>query len=139
MSTRVRANRQPEIRQIGHPAYSLLVTWLYLACAIFCEVAATLSLKGSATATVLYVVVVLGYLGSFAFLTAVLKRGMGLGVAYGIWGAVGVALTACLSTLLFGEAFTMAMGVGLVCIIAGVLLVETGSHVEDADSAPSGG
>ncbi len=89
MSTRVQANRRPETRQIGHPAYSLLVTWLYLACAILCEVAATLSLKGSATAPALYVVVVLGYLGAFVFLTVVLKRGMGLGVAYGIWGAAG--------------------------------------------------
>ena len=65
------------------------MTWLYLACAILCEVAATLSLKGSATAPALYVVVVLGYVGAFLFLTAVLKRGMGLGVAYGIWGGGG--------------------------------------------------
>jgi len=115
------------------------VTWLYLACAILSEVAATLSLKGSATVPALYVVVVLGYLGAFAFLTAVLKRGMGLGVAYGIWGAAGVALTGCLSTLLFSEAFTVAMGIGLVFVIAGVLLVETGSHAGEADPAPSGG
>ena len=35
------------------------MTWLLLACAILCEVAATLSLKGSATVPGLYVVVVL--------------------------------------------------------------------------------
>jgi small multidrug resistance pump len=57
---------------------------------------------------------------------------MALGVAYGIWGASGVALTAILSTFLFGEAFTVAMGAGLLLIIAGVLLVETGSHSTDA-------
>lgn len=87
----------------------------------------------------LYVVVVLGYLAASVFLTVVLKRGMGLGVAYGIWGAAGVALTACLSTLLFGEAFTVAMGIGLVCIIGGVLLVETGSHADRRDASSSGG
>lgn len=104
------------------------MTWLFLILAIGSEVAATLSLKGSATAPGLYIVVVLGYFASFVFLTLVLKRGMGLGVAYGIWGAIGVALTATLSTVIFGEAFTLTMGVGLALIIAGVLLVETGSH-----------
>jgi len=104
------------------------VTLLYLAAAILCEVAATLSLKGSATVPALYVVVALGYLGGFVLLTVVLKRGMGLGVAYGIWGAAGVAVTAGLSTVLFGEGFTAVMAVGLACVIAGVLLVETGSR-----------
>lgn len=104
------------------------MTWLYLVLAIGCEVAATLSLKGSATAPALYVVVVLGYLASFVFLAVVLKRGMGLGVAYAIWGAAGVALTAALSSVLFGEALTTVMGVGLLCIIGGVVLVETGSR-----------
>ncbi|CAA0082680.1 Spermidine export protein MdtJ [Mycolicibacterium vanbaalenii] len=113
------------------------MTWLYLGGAILCEVAATLSLKGSATVPVLYIVVVAGYLASFVFLTAVLKRGMGVGVAYGIWAATGVALVACLSALLFGEAFTMAMAIGLACIIAGVLMVETGSRPVRTDVGAS--
>lgn len=106
------------------------MTWLLLILAITSEVAATLSLKGSATVPALYVIVVLGYLASFVFLALVLRRGLGLGVAYGIWGATGVALTAVLSALIFGEALTTLMIVGLGCIIAGVILVETGSHVE---------
>ncbi|MGP4053456.1 DMT family transporter [Mycobacterium sp. 4D054] len=106
------------------------MTWLYLGLAIGSEVAATLSLKGSATAPALYIVVALGYLASFVFLAIVLKRGMGLGVAYAIWGAAGVALTAVLSAVLFGEALTAVMGVGLLCIIGGVVLVETGSRHE---------
>src|SRR5699024_11386791 len=32
-----------------------------------------------------------------------LKAGLGLGVAYGIWGAMGVALTALFGAVLFGE------------------------------------
>ncbi|PRC54673.1 QacE family quaternary ammonium compound efflux SMR transporter, partial [Mycobacterium sp. ITM-2017-0098] len=70
---------------------------------------------------------------SFVFLALVLRRGMGLGVAYGIWGATGVALTAVLAAILFGEALTTVMLLGLACIIAGVVLVETGSRVEDPD------
>ncbi|MCH9641188.1 MAG: QacE family quaternary ammonium compound efflux SMR transporter [Actinomycetia bacterium] len=114
------------------------MTLLYLACAILCEVAATLSLKGSATVPVLYAVVVIGYFAAFAFLTAVLKRGMGLGVAYGIWAAAGVALTAGLAAALFGEAFTAVMAIGVLCVIVGVLLVETGSRSDrvGADAIP---
>lgn len=108
------------------------MTLLYLVGAILCEVAATLSLKGSATVPMLYAVVVVGYLAAFVFLTAVLKRGMGLGVAYGIWAAAGVGLTAALAALVFGEAFTMAMAIGLVFVIVGVFLVETGSRSEQA-------
>jgi small multidrug resistance pump len=114
------------------------VTWLLLGLAIASEVAATLSLKGAQSAPALYAIVVTGYLASFIFLTLVLKRGMGLGVAYGIWGAVGVALTALLSTLLFGEPFTAVMGLGVACIVGGVLLVETGSHPTPAARAPDG-
>lgn len=102
-----------------------------LSLAIVSEVAATLSLKGSTSVPALYAVVVLGYLASFVLLALVLRRGMGLGVAYGIWGATGVALTAVLSAVIFGEALTTLMIVGLTCIIGGVVLVETGSQVHD--------
>lgn len=111
------------------------MTWLLLAASILSEVAASLSLKGSETTPALYAVVAVGYVAAFVFLSSVLKRGMALGVAYGIWGASGVALTAILSSLLFGEAFTLAMGAGLVLVVAGVLLVETGSHPVEAATA----
>lgn len=103
------------------------MTWLLLIGAIASEVAATLSLKASQTTPAFYAVVVLGYLAAFTLIALVLKRGMGLGTAYGIWAASGVALTAVLSTLIFDEAFTPLMGVGIVFIMAGVVLVETGS------------
>ena len=50
-----------------------------------------------------------------------------LGVAYGIWSAGGVAVTAIASRLLFGEPLTRTMVAGIVLIMAGVLLVELGS------------
>ncbi|MBC7301884.1 MAG: multidrug efflux SMR transporter [Nocardia sp.] len=111
------------------------MAWFLLAAAILSEVAATLSLKGSETVPALYLVVAVGYVAAFVFLARVLAQGMALGVAYGIWGASGVALTATLSTFIFGEAFTPTMGVGLVLVIAGVVLVETGSpHASEATS-----
>jgi small multidrug resistance pump len=99
-----------------------------LAAAIAAEVAASLSLKGALSNPGYYAVVVLGYLTAFVLLSAVLRAGVSLGVAYGIWGASGVALTAVLSWALFNEPLTPLMGVGIVVIIAGVLCVEVGSH-----------
>ncbi|UAJ78820.1 multidrug efflux SMR transporter [Leifsonia sp. ZF2019] len=102
--------------------------WLFLAGAILFEVTASLSLKGALTHPALYLVVAIGYVASFTCLGASLRAGMALGVAYGIWGATGVALTAALSTVFFGEPFTPLMGMGIALIIGGVLLVELGSQ-----------
>jgi small multidrug resistance pump len=105
-----------------------MVTWLLLGAAIMSEVLASLSLKGALDRPALYGVVAVGYVSSFVFLGTILRRGMALGVAYGIWGALGVATTAILSTLIFDEPFTALMGLGIALIIAGVLVVELGSQ-----------
>ena len=59
-------------------------------------------------------------------LSLALNEGMGIGVAYGIWTAVGVALTAMLSKLLFDEPLTPLMVPGIALIISGVVLLELG-------------
>lgn len=51
---------------------------------------------------------------------------MGLGVAYAIWAALGVALTAVASRILFNEPLNWVMTIGIVLIMGGVPLVETG-------------
>ncbi|GAB7006946.1 SMR family transporter [Nocardioides sp. AN3] len=105
------------------------MTWVYLAGAIFTEVAATLVLKvASAGRPRLYTFVVAGYATAFLFLVRTLDRGMGLGVAYGIWAAVGVALTALMSKWLFDEALTRMALLGIALIIVGVLCIELGSN-----------
>lgn len=105
-----------------------MTRWLLLAAAILCEVTATLSLKGALNHAALYVVVAVGYLASFTLLALVLRHGMALGVAYGVWAALGVATTAVMSSLIFDETLTVLMGLGIVFIIAGVLTVELGSQ-----------
>lgn len=102
--------------------------WLLLAGAIVTEVTGSLCLKGALSYPALFIVVVIGYVASFVFLSLVLRRGMPLGVAYGIWGAIGVALTAVLSAALFHEPLTPVMIAGIVLIILGVLCVELGSQ-----------
>lgn len=114
-----------------------MTSWLLLVAAIVCEVTATLSLKGALDDPALYVVVVVGYLASFGLLAAVLRRGMALGVAYGIWGALGVALTAGASAVVFDEPLTGLMVAGLVLIVGGVLLVEAGAELGAGTAADS--
>ena len=76
---------------------------------------------------------VVGYLGSFVLLALALDAGMGIGVAYGIWTAVGVALTAVLSNLLFDEPLTRMMWAWASLLIAGgVVLLE--ARRTDAES-----
>ena len=102
--------------------------WMLLAGAIATEVTASLSLKAALDHPAFYLVVVVGYIAAFVFLSFVLREGLALGVAYGIWGALGVALTAIMSFLVFGEPLTIVMGIGLALIILGVLVVELGSQ-----------
>jgi small multidrug resistance pump len=105
--------------------------WWLLAGAIVTEVTGTLALRGALDRPWLYAVTVVGEVTSFYLLVLLLQSGMALGVVYGIWSALGVALTAVLSSLFFGEAFTVLMVLGLVLIVGGVVLVEAGSHPDE--------
>jgi small multidrug resistance pump len=102
--------------------------WVYLAVAITTEIASTLALRvASAGRRRWYVGVVVGYAVSFLMLSFALDAGMGLGFAYGVWTAVGVALTAILSKLLFDEPLTPLMVAGITLIAGGVVLLELGA------------
>ncbi|TDD60848.1 multidrug efflux SMR transporter [Kribbella antibiotica] len=103
--------------------------WLFLLGAIAAEVGATMSLRASdgmrkknwiaAIAT--------GYILAFVLLSLSLDDGMPLGVAYGIWAATGVALTAVLARVIFKEPLTVLMSFGIGLIAVGVLVVELGA------------
>lgn len=104
------------------------MAWLFLAGAIVFEVFGTLSLRMVATGRKAWLAgVLVGYLVAFSMLVGTLAEGMGIGVAYGVWAASGVALTAVLSRLLFAEPLTWVMGLGIVLIVGGVLLIEAGA------------
>ena len=113
-----------------HPRRS---AWPPLLLAIALEVTATLSLRAAEgyTHPLWLIVVVIGYSGSLWLLSVVLDRGMAVGVAYGIWSAIGVVLTAVLGTVLFGELLGPVQIVGVGVIVVGVLLVELGSHTRE--------
>lgn len=104
------------------------MAWLLLAAAIVLEVAGTLSLRAAVGGSRLwYGAVAVGYVAAFSSLSGALAHGLPLGVAYGIWAAVGVALTAVASRYLFAEPLSWVMAGGIVLVMGGVLLVEVGA------------
>jgi small multidrug resistance pump len=110
--------------------------WPPLLIAIVLEVTATLSLRAAEgfTHPLWLIPVVIGYTGSLWLLSIVLDRGMPVGVAYGIWAAIGVVLTAVMGTVLFGELLGPVQIGGIGAIVVGVLLVELGSHKRETSA-----
>ncbi|MBF5001601.1 DMT family transporter [Nocardia aobensis] len=102
--------------------------FLFLGLAIVTEVSATVSLKLSEGFTKLVpsIVVVVGYVAAFLFLSQALKRGMSVGVAYGVWSAIGVALVATIGVLFLDEPLSAVQIGGIALLIAGVLALELG-------------
>lgn len=106
--------------------------WMLLSGAIIAEVFGTLSLRAAVEHPGWTAVVVAAYLAAFGLLGLALRTGMPIGVAYGIWGAAGVALVAILGAVVFDEALSAQAIIGIVVIIAGVFIVETGSRTHSA-------
>ncbi len=105
------------------------MAYLLLAAAIITEVGATLSLRMATSTKKLrwWLPVLTAYTFAFTSLTFVLQLGVPLGVAYGVWAALGVILTAVLSRVLFKEPLTWLMAAGMALIVGGVLMIELGS------------
>ena len=105
--------------------------WIFLAGAILSEVVATMSLRAYDGGRVKkwFIGVIAGYLVAFVALSLALADGMALGVAYGIWAASGVALTAILARVIFHEPLTRTMALGILFIAVGVLTVELGANL----------
>ncbi|MCJ0701024.1 QacE family quaternary ammonium compound efflux SMR transporter [Frigoribacterium faeni] len=104
------------------------MAYLFLIGAIIFEVAGTTSLRLAVDNKRWYAGVAVGYLVAFVMLTLTLSNGLPLGIAYGIWAAAGVAITAIISKLLFKEPLTWLMSFGIILIIGGVLLIELGAN-----------
>lgn len=105
------------------------MTWLLLAGAIITEVAATMSLRASEGLRKKRWIapVAVFYISAFSLLTIALAEGMPVGIAYGIWAASGVALTAVGARVFFKERLTWRMIAGIVLIAVGVFVIELGA------------
>lgn len=103
--------------------------WFWLAGAILAEVTGTIALKFSEgfSRVVPSVLVVVGYGIAFFALSQALVRGMPVGVAYGVWAALGVTLVAVIGAAFLGEPLTWVQAGGIALIIGGVLALELGA------------
>ena len=100
--------------------------WLVLAVAIAVEVFGTLGMRASDgfRKKAWAVPVIAAYLASFCLLWLVLRLGMPIGIAYGVWTACGVALVAVIARYVFKDPLTPRMLAGIGLIVAGVLVIE---------------
>ena len=105
------------------------MSWLLLALAILTEVAATMALRASdgLRRKVWALPIAVGYIAAFVLLGFALDAGMPVGIAYGTWAAIGIALTAVLAKVIFHEPLTRLMAVGILLLSLGVALVEVGA------------
>lgn len=111
------------LKRVNH---NLLKGYTMLAMAIILEIVSTSLLKASQGFTVLLpdLGFVVGMSTTFYLFSNSLKI-LPLGVAYAIWCGIGTAATAAVSVILWGEALTMTMVLGMAAIVAGVILLNT--------------
>jgi spermidine export protein MdtJ len=115
----------------------MLYYWMFMLVAIISEVIGVLAMKFSAIGSpkiglaIMYVMLAISY-GSLAI---AVKR-IPIAVAYGTWESLGLVLISLFSALLFAEPLSLMKVVGIVTIIAGILLLETGT--DESEHASEG-
>ena len=100
------------------------MAYILLALAIVSEVTGSTFLVKSEGFTQLVpsILVVVFYVISFYLLSQVIKT-IPLGVAYAIWGSVGIVLTALIGFLIFRQSLDLAALIGIALIIGGVIVM----------------
>lgn len=96
--------------------------WLYLILAILFEVFATTMMKLSYGLTQLIpsLLMFLGYMLSFTFLSFALKS-IDMSVAYAIWCAIGIIIISTIGILFFQESINTIKVISTLLIIIGVV------------------
>ena len=107
--------------------------YLYLALAIISEVIGSSFLNASNQFTKLVpsAIVIVAYVSAFYFFSLALKY-IPLGVAYAIWGGLGIVLTAVISVVIFKSKLDVPAIIGIILIVSGVIVLnffsKTNSH-----------
>jgi small multidrug resistance pump len=109
---------------------SKMKSWLLLSVAILTEVVATSALKASDGFTKIApsVLVIIGYVLSFYFLSLALK-GIPVGVAYATWAGLGIVLITLIAWVLYGQKLDLGALVGMGFILIGVVIMNLFSNV----------
>lgn len=103
------------------------MAYLLLLIAIIAEVVATSLLKATEGFRKLLpsLGVVIGYGIAFYTLSLTLLT-LPLGITYAMWSGLGTAATASIGILVYQEVFSYKKALGLLCIIVGVVLLNSG-------------
>jgi small multidrug resistance pump len=103
---------------------------MFLGIAIIGEVIATSTLKASEGFSKLIpsIIVTVGYLASFYFLSLALKS-IPVGVAYAVWAGIGVVLVTVISWAAYDQKLDFAAIIGMILIISGVIVMNLFSKV----------
>ena len=101
----------------------------FLMLAIICEIMATTLLVKSEQFTKLIPTLMMAalYIVSFYFLSQTLKT-IPLGIAYAIWGGIGIVLTAIIGTVIFKQTVDAGAVAGITLIVSGVIVINIFSH-----------
>ena len=100
------------------------LTYLYLTLAIVSEVTATSTLKATEQFTKLMpsLIIIIGYVISFFFLSLTLKN-MPTGITYAIWSGFGIVLVSIAGWFFYGQKLDLPAVLGISLIIIGALIV----------------
>ena len=98
--------------------------WLTLTIAVISEVIATSALKATDNFTNWQptVIVVIGYISAFYFLSLTLRT-MPLGIAYALWCGFGIVLVAIIGWVVYRQSLDAAACIGIALIGAGALIL----------------
>ncbi|MGP5063233.1 DMT family transporter [Psychrobacter celer] len=101
-----------------------IIAYGYLAIAIICEVVGTTFLVKSEQFTRLVPTLIMGvlYVISFYLLTKAIKT-IPLGIAYALWGGLGIVLTSLVGVFFFKQSLDTAAVVGIAMIVGGVVVM----------------
>lgn len=106
-----------------------IIAYGYLAIAIICEVVGTTFLVKSEQFTRLVPTLIMGvlYTISFYLLTQAIKT-IPLGIAYALWGGLGIVLTSLVGVFFFKQSLDTAAVVGIAMIVGGVVVMNVLSN-----------
>jgi small multidrug resistance pump len=105
-------------------------SWIFLSVAILTEVVATSALKASDGFSRIMpsIVVIVGYVLSFYFLSLALKT-IPVGVAYATWAGLGMVLITVIAWVMYGQKLDLGALVVMTLILVGVVVMNLFSSV----------
>ncbi|MGU3412691.1 multidrug/spermidine efflux SMR transporter subunit MdtJ [Enterobacteriaceae bacterium C23F] len=110
--------------------------WILLALAIATEIIGTLSMKWASVSNghAGYILMLAMIALSYIFLSFAVKK-IALGVAYALWEGVGILLITLFSVMLFDESLTGMKVAGLATLVAGIVLIKSGTRKAKSKTA----